>query len=166
MQAKAKLQPELETLMQGEIDARPRWHLAKRIAFRFVFTYFVLYIIPFPLEYLPFTTTLIQKYTDLWQTIVPWVGKHFLHLSYDITVFTNGSGDTTYNYVQVLCFLALAALSDCDLVSARPEATELRATLSMAEVICPLLARKRDDRLRGLQDNPDPDACPVLHTAH
>lgn len=107
-QAKIKLEPEIPV---QEIEPRPRWHLAKRIAFRFVFTYFVLYIIPFPLEYLPFTTTLIQKYTDLWQAIVPWVGKHFLHLSYDITVFTNGSGDTTYNYVQVLCFLALSALA-------------------------------------------------------
>jgi hypothetical protein len=110
MQAPAKIKLESDTYIQ-EIDTRPRWHLATRIAFRFVFAYFVLYIIPFPIEYLPFTTTLIQKYTDLWQAIVPWVGKHILHLSYDITVFTNGSGDTTYNYVQVLCFLALATLA-------------------------------------------------------
>jgi hypothetical protein len=40
---------------------------------------------------------------------VPWVGKHILRLGYDITVFENGSGDTTYNYVLVVCFLALAA---------------------------------------------------------
>ncbi|MGA9770463.1 MAG: hypothetical protein WBV94_15600 [Blastocatellia bacterium] len=107
-QAKIKLEPEIT---DKETETGPRWHPAKRIGFRFVFTYFVLYIIPFPIEYLPFTTTLIQKYTDLWQAIVPWIGKHVLHLSYDITVFTNGSGDTTYNYVQVLCFLALSALA-------------------------------------------------------
>lgn len=110
MQARAKVKLEPETPIQ-ETDARTRWHIAKRIAFRFVFTYLVLYTIPFPIEYLPFTTTLIQKYNDLWQAIVPWVGKHVLRLSYDITVFPNGSGDTTYNYVQALCFLAIAALA-------------------------------------------------------
>jgi hypothetical protein len=82
-----------------------------RLGFRLAFAYLVLYIIPFPLEYLPFTASLLQKYTDFWHAIVPWVGKHILHLSYDITVFENGSGDTTYNYVLVLSLLTLAAVT-------------------------------------------------------
>src|SRR6185436_683003 len=102
------LEPENETL-PAEILAGPRWPVAKRVAFRFAFSYFVAYIIPFPLDNLPFTDWLILKYTNLWQAIVPWVGQHILHLSYDITVFQNGSGDTTYNYVQVLCMLVIAA---------------------------------------------------------
>jgi hypothetical protein len=109
MQAEMKL-AEPEPFMP-ELGSVPRWTLATRLGFRFVFAYFVLYIIPFPVDSLPFTTTLVQKYNDLWQAIVPWVGKHLLRLSYDITVFTNGSGDTTYNYVQVLCFLMLAMLA-------------------------------------------------------
>lgn len=89
------------------------WHPAKRIGFRFVFGYLVLYNFPFPLAFdsLPVTGYLIEKYNALWQVSVPWVGKHLLRLSYDITVFTNGSGDTTYNYVQALCFLILAAVA-------------------------------------------------------
>jgi hypothetical protein len=110
MQAQAQRLPEPEPQMQGT-NPMPHWSLTKRIAFRFTFVYFVLYIIPFPLDSLPFASAVIQKYNDLWQAIVPWVGKHLLRLSYDITIFTNGSGDTTYNYVQVLCFLALAALA-------------------------------------------------------
>ncbi|MCB0376522.1 MAG: hypothetical protein KDD04_11430, partial [Sinomicrobium sp.] len=39
---------------------------------------------------------------------IPWVGKHILRLSYDITVFTNGSGDTTYDYVVVFTIAVLA----------------------------------------------------------
>ena len=72
------------------------WNLATRIAFRFVFAYFVLYAFPYqaPLE-----------------RVVPWVGSHILHLSHAITVFPNGSGDTTYNYVEVLCFLAVATVA-------------------------------------------------------
>ncbi|HKG22241.1 MAG TPA: hypothetical protein VKC34_10100, partial [Blastocatellia bacterium] len=105
----AQMQRQAEPEMIQTASAAPRWNLAKRVAFRFAFAYFALYIIPFPLESLPFTGTLIGKYNELWQAIVPWVGRHILHLSYDITVFTNGSGDTTFNYVQVACFLAAAA---------------------------------------------------------
>jgi hypothetical protein len=39
------------------------------------------------------------------------VGKHILRLSTDITVQPNGSGDTTYNYVQQTCYLVLAAVA-------------------------------------------------------
>src|SRR5262249_27632670 len=49
------------------------------------------------------------KYVQMWHAIEVWVGKHVLHLSYPITVFQNGSGDTTSDYVQVLCFLVLCA---------------------------------------------------------
>src|SRR5690242_3060419 len=105
MQAQPQKVAEAE-LLSPEISPAPRWSLAKRIAFRLTFAYFVLYNIPFPAGLLPFTDTVSQKYDGLWQAIVPWVGKHLLRLSYDITVFTNGSGDTTYNYVQVFCFLA------------------------------------------------------------
>jgi len=110
MQAQTQKLADPELPSQG-VDSKPRWPLTKRITFRLVFAYLVLYIIPFPVESLPFTSAIVQKYNDFWQAVVPWVGKHLLHLSYDITVFANGSGDTTYNYVQVLCLLTLAALA-------------------------------------------------------
>ena len=108
----AQMQREAEAVtLPPEINVAPRWHLANRIAFRFFFAYFALCIIPFPLEYLPFTGTLIEKYNNLWQAFVPWVGKHILQLSYDITVFPNGSGDTTFNYVQALCWLVMGVVA-------------------------------------------------------
>jgi len=110
MQAQMQREAEPLTLAEG-MGAGPRWNLAKRVAFRLAFAYFVLYIIPFPVDSLPFASALVEKYNSLWQAIVPWVGKHVLRLSYDITVFTNGSGDTTFNYVQVLCFLTLAVVA-------------------------------------------------------
>src|SRR5258707_232340 len=81
----------------GEMNANIRWHLAKRILFRFAFAYLVLYILPFPLDAISPTGFLTQKYNDLWNLIVHWVGKHILHLSYDIKFLPNGSGDTTYS---------------------------------------------------------------------
>ncbi len=87
----------------------PEWSTGHRMFFRFVFVYFVLYLFPSPLNEIPFIGSFIGKYEVIWHKIVPWVARHFLHLSYDITVFSSGSGDTTYEYVKVLCFLTLAA---------------------------------------------------------
>src|SRR5438552_7622448 len=92
----------------GKANDVARWSLTKRIIFRFVFSYLFIYIFPFPLDSIPFMEFLTQRYNDLWNTIVPWTGKHILRLSYDITVLPNGSGDTTYSYVQILCCFTLA----------------------------------------------------------
>src|SRR5215470_3985273 len=108
MQAQMQTETQLQPQMQ-EIDTNPHWSLATRIGFRFAFAYLVLFMFPFPMYYIPYTGKLVQLYTNLWHAIVPWTGKHILHLSYDITVFTNGSGDTTYDYLQALCLLTLAA---------------------------------------------------------
>jgi hypothetical protein len=43
---------------------------------------------------------------------IPWIGQHILHLSYPITTFTNGSGDTTYDWVMMLMIIVLA-LAGC-----------------------------------------------------
>ncbi|HKD91719.1 MAG TPA: hypothetical protein VKB56_07435 [Terriglobales bacterium] len=96
---------------------QPRWGLGTRIAFRFTFAYFVLYMLPFPSEWLhlPWRQSgpnLSERWYDAaGHKIVPWVAKHILHLSKDITVFSNGSGDTTYNWVGALCFVVLAAIT-------------------------------------------------------
>jgi uncharacterized membrane protein YphA (DoxX/SURF4 family) len=85
----------------------PQWRPLTRVAFRFVCFYLVLYSIPFPIGALPGTEKLGDKSEELWHIIVPWVGKHLLRLKTDITIFSNGSGDTTYDYVKVLCFLLI-----------------------------------------------------------
>lgn len=91
-----------------------RWRPATRLVFRFVFSYLILYSIytyDSLLTFLRFTIT--GKFPDglldpLLHRIVPWVARHLLHLPQDITVFSNGSGDTTYDWVLVLCELVLA----------------------------------------------------------
>ena len=85
-------------------DARPVWTPAQRVLFRFLFAYLVLYIFPFPLDGDP-----NGMYANLWHKLVPWVGKQVFHV--EITVRPNGSGDTTYNYVQVFCFAVMAAVT-------------------------------------------------------
>ncbi len=114
------MQPQMQLATQADApahapvtapEAPAHWNPALLIAFRFAFSYFVLYCFPFPLGFLPWTDKPAGWYEALWHKVVPWVAQHWLRLAQPITVFSNGSGDTTYDYVKVLCFLALAALA-------------------------------------------------------
>ncbi|QSQ22635.1 hypothetical protein JY651_47310 [Pyxidicoccus parkwayensis] len=86
------------------------WNLAQRIVFRFAFAYLFLYSLPSPVDNIPGLDFLNEGFNAVWHTVVPWVGKHVLGLAEDITVFTNGSGDTTYNYVHLPVLVAISAL--------------------------------------------------------
>jgi hypothetical protein len=98
--------------------ALPEWGLLKRIVFRFVCAYFMLYNLPVMghvnlLEAIPGVPWLSAKYIRVWHTIVPWVAIHVFHLSGPVTVYpdVNGSGDTTLDYVENLCLIATALLA-------------------------------------------------------
>jgi hypothetical protein len=90
-------------------DFRPRWTLAKRLGFRFTFVYLALFILPFPLTFIPFCGFLVDAYSDLWDAIVSWAGRHVLQIGHAVTLPPGGSGDTTWHYIQLLCFLILAS---------------------------------------------------------
>jgi uncharacterized membrane protein YphA (DoxX/SURF4 family) len=87
----------------------PAWSAATRFAFRFAFAYLVLYIFPFPLNYVPYSTPVLEPYSNFVDALVERVGRLVFHVA--IAVQPNGSGDTTYNYVQLVCWLALALLA-------------------------------------------------------
>jgi hypothetical protein len=101
------------------------WTFTEIFIFRFCFVFFILYLLPFPLNDIPFFNELISLnqriagwyyallggYYNFWQRIVPWTGNHVLHLSYSIVTFTNGSGDTTYDYVLFFIFINISLLA-------------------------------------------------------
>lgn len=72
-----------------------QWPHLKKIAFRWLFAYLMLYCIQLPPDW-------------LWNRFVPWMGKL---LGVDATWRFNGSGDTTFHYVQVLCFVLTALVA-------------------------------------------------------
>ena len=94
-----------------EMKAPAAWHPATRVVFRFVFVYLILYILPFPLGSVPYTDALAEPYTELWNAIIPRVGRDVLKLDYEVAVAFNGSGDRTYDYIFVLCLLVLAVVA-------------------------------------------------------
>lgn len=88
-----------------------RWTLAEKINFRFLFVFFLLFIIVENNGAFPFFDVLMQYPTEGLHAFVVWLGKHVLQLPYDIVHFTYGSGDTTYDYILVLCCFVIAVLS-------------------------------------------------------
>ena len=98
--------------MVEPMNPSTRWGLARRILFRFAFSYLVLYNLPFPLDLLtvlPDGEKIIQPYMDFWSFVVPWVGDQVFGV--DVTFRRTGSGDTTFRYIQFVCFLGLALAS-------------------------------------------------------
>lgn len=97
--------------MQTDLYPKPApWSPGRKFLFRFFFLWFPLYIFLNPNGVLPYIDDLYTWYIQPFQQLIPWIAKHILHLPYEITVFTNGSGDTTYDYVVVLFITVMALL--------------------------------------------------------
>jgi hypothetical protein len=106
IEAEGAWQPPTELEAQG---AEVRWNPARRIAFRFLFSYFVLFFLAGQeIASIPFTTPLVERYIKLWYGIVVWVAKHLLHIRYDFPMNGDGSGDTTFQWILLPCYLTLA----------------------------------------------------------
>lgn len=89
----------------GEI----RWNLAQRVGFRFLFSYLVLFFLTGQeIALIPFTTPLVERYTKLWYGIAVWTARHLLHIQYDFPMNGEGSGDTTFQWILLPCYLTLA----------------------------------------------------------
>ncbi|HLO46390.1 MAG TPA: hypothetical protein VK175_18755 [Leadbetterella sp.] len=78
------------------------WSQIQKIGFQFSFLFFGLYI------FFEFFGRAIPFVNQFLHWIVPLFSKTFGVVPYDIVVFENGSGDTTYNWVLVLLILVLA----------------------------------------------------------
>ena len=100
---------DLPSEAQPAEDPRPApvWSPAKRLLFRFLVSYLVLYSFPFPLYYIPYVGMVAYWFNLFEEKLVRWTGQQVFGVT--ITVLPNGSGDTTYNYVEVFCMLVLAA---------------------------------------------------------
>src|SRR5580765_5723381 len=107
-QGQAATQARIEPGSPPESVPLVSWSSVTRIGFRLSFVYFILYSFPFPIDLIPFTDFLDANWSRLWRALVPWIAEHVLHLSYKITVFTNGSGDTTFDWIRTLSYAVLA----------------------------------------------------------
>ena len=87
-----------------------QWNIFQKIGFRFIFVYFGLHIFPFIIAYIPYSNYVTTFYTDARKSLIVWVGEHILNVG-KITIFPAGSGDTTYNYVEIFTFFMIAVIA-------------------------------------------------------
>ena len=116
-------------LTLAPISTASSWKLAQRIAFRFILVYLLLYALPFPINTLqslvsdiqeivtgeapdetkppPITKYLTKPYEEFWDRLVLRTGKEVFGV--EIEYRPLGSGDTTWNYVQIFMFVTISA---------------------------------------------------------
>lgn len=85
------------------------WSFRKRMGFRFIFAYFSLYIFPFPVSLL--LGGLIHAYRRLASPLISWAGTTILGFGEEIVYERNGSGDTSFHYVQMFVLLCIAVVA-------------------------------------------------------
>jgi uncharacterized membrane protein YphA (DoxX/SURF4 family) len=83
-----------------------KWTPAQRTGFRFLFAYLVLFFFPFP-QGLVNPYWLGGLFSGFWDKVVPWFAD-LLHVS--IPTSSEGSGDSTFANLRVLCMVVLASL--------------------------------------------------------
>ena len=90
------------------------WGTLKRIAFRFCFVYFGLYCVAALLPGgLPIPGVDIPDPFTLWplRPVVFWVASHLFGANLPLIYTGSGSGDKTYDWVEVFCLLVVAVAS-------------------------------------------------------
>ncbi|HEY2854450.1 MAG TPA: hypothetical protein VGJ18_16460 [Gemmatimonadaceae bacterium] len=96
-----------------DVESAPGWHPATRVAFRFCFLYFGLYVV---------TTQMLQAFLDIPGLELPdlgilpparplflWIGRHILGLAPPSRIVT-GTGDTVYGWIQSFSLLLIAII--------------------------------------------------------
>jgi hypothetical protein len=87
------------------------WSPHKRLIFRFLFLYFVLYCFPFPLDAFEFLDPVAKPYYNLIDWLIPLVGKKWFHLTAHVSFPTfDKVDDSYYGLVFMYFILILSAL--------------------------------------------------------
>lgn len=79
-----------------------QWSFLKKYSFRFFLILFVLFITFNNNDAFPYFEILAQHPIQWMHQFIPWFSAHVIGYEYDYTIFTNGSGDTSYDYILLL----------------------------------------------------------------
>ena len=88
-----------------------RWSAARRIGFRFVFVYVVLYLVLQQLSIVPGLGIVASAQDAAWRGLALWVAPHVFGISAPVDLHTlgTGSGDTLLDYLLLFCQSTVAA---------------------------------------------------------
>ena len=88
--------------------AAAEWSAAKRIGFRFVFAYFVLYLFPFPISSIPGSWNPAKYWGQLDQRMSLWTETHLFGLAKPVPIVPTGSGDTMAQWASQANWILIA----------------------------------------------------------
>ncbi len=102
--------PDSEFRPDSQRPCATPWGVAHRVVFRFMFSFLVLVIFPFPFNSFGGSVYQFGLYEKMWFAAASWLCKRVLHLqptpsSHALLLLE----DTANGYVELLCFLVLAA---------------------------------------------------------
>jgi hypothetical protein len=105
------LVPFLVTLSNNMVQIQNdlSWTKFRTVSFRFLFVFFTLFILLNNNGAFPFWSLVMQRPTEWLQEMITWLANYALDIN--ITTFTNGSGDTTYDYLLLLLIFIIATAS-------------------------------------------------------
>ncbi len=93
------------------LDEVPRWSLALRFAFRFVFCFYLLWLFPSPLDLIPWLgDKIVHGWSAIWQPQVRWFGAHLLGITATLEAAETGSGDTIFAWTEAAWLLVLSSI--------------------------------------------------------
>lgn len=102
------------TLPPVVVQPAAHWSLPLRIAFRFCSVYFILYSLSnqISIELVPLPKIDVPELGTLWpmRQITFWIAAHIFHVTRPLVYTGSGSGDKTFDWVEVFCLLVLATL--------------------------------------------------------
>lgn len=86
------------------------WNIFQKIGFRFTFTFFMLFIIPFPFSYIPYSNYVFKYYYQFIEFISKQIGSVFFGITEKMPTTPTGSGDTLYYFVNLGAFFLIAVV--------------------------------------------------------
>ncbi len=92
-------------------DVTVQWSPLTKLAFRYTFAYFLLYMCPRAVGSLSADAKTNSVLDTIWHAVVPWFGQNVLHISGDYSEVATGSGDRLYDYVLLLLIVILAGVA-------------------------------------------------------
>lgn len=88
-----------------------KWSLLQKISFRFSFSFFMLFIFPFPLHYIPYSDYILKYYNRFWEFVNQQAGTYILGITGKLSNKITGSGDMSYNWVNLFTFIWVAVIA-------------------------------------------------------
>lgn len=99
-------------MSENALQTNTPWSTYKKISFRFFFILLPLFIILNNNGAFTFLSGLLQLPSLVLHHFIPWFAKNIIHYNYDFSIYTNGSGDTSYDWVLLL-FIFLVSVAGC-----------------------------------------------------